>query len=393
MSKKLTIKIKNKIWPKIGSFFYEQMLNDSSIVRNLNCNGSGNQLRLLISYKAKGYFVNLESKVGRTIFSEIFKIVKVFSELGYCIDVLDCNDVRCLASVKSTKYDAIFGFGEVFYKAVHFNPNSISILYMTENHPDFSLKEETKRIAYFYNRHRIHAKIERSGTFYKMHHLDRKYSHVITLGEVELLMPQYENPAPIFPTGIINSDFIFKKKNHELARRNFLWLGSKGAIHKGLDILIDIFSQRDDLILHVCGLTKEDKKQIGFPKRKNIIDYGHIDIRSQLFLNIADTCTYSILPSCSEGCATSITTGMLHGLIPIVMRDSGFNRLGNTAFFLEDFKVDYMNSKLTEIANTDIASLIQLSETAFDFARKNFVLSAFEENFRIIINAFLANND
>jgi hypothetical protein len=393
MLKKIHKKIKNKIWSIIKDFFIDQRLNDNTVVQNINYKCSYDQKKLLICYKAQGFFVNMGTNFGRTVFSEIFKIVKVFSELGYCIDIIDCNANICLSAIKEKKYDVVFGFGDNFYYEAKKNHSAISILYMTENHPDFSLREETKRIEYFYERHKRKAQIERSGNFYKSYHFDKKYSHVITLGETEILKEQYSHPKSIYPTGIINSDFAYKIKNHKLAKKNFLWLGSKGAIHKGLDILIDIFSKRDDIILHVCGLTREDKKQINFQCRNNIIDYGHINIKSNLFLKIIETCTYSILPSCSEGFATSITTGMLHGLIPIVMKNSGFNKLGQSAIFLDDYKIEFIDAKLTELANIDEEHLSSFSKKVFDFARENFLISTFENNFRTIIKEFLFTND
>lgn len=378
-------KTKKKIGTFIKDFFYFYRKIESNIVQNINYDSTNNQQRILICYLANGYFINMENSLGRTVLYEIFKIIKVFSELGYCIDIIDCNDIKPIKLLSEKKYNLIFGFGESFYQITNLQPEAISILYMTENHPDFSYREEKKRLEYFNTRHRKHNEVQRSGMFYKLYHLDKKYSQIITLGEIEPLKHQYRKPYSIFPTGIINPQFNYKIKNHQLSRKNFLWLGSKGAIHKGLDLLIDVFKNRDDITLHICGLTKQDRKTLEIPKRKNIIEYGHIDIKSETFLKIIETCSYTILPSCSEGFATSITTGMLHGLIPIVMKNTGFNKLGENVIFLEDYKIDYINYKLNELANTSPEKLNIFSKKIFDFSRENFIISEFEKNFRIII--------
>lgn len=385
----LKIKIKNKIWPYVKDSFYSHRVIDSNIVQNINYDSTNNQQRILICYLANGYFINMENSLGRTVLYEIFKIIKVFSELGYCIDIIDCNDINAIKLLSEKKYDLIFGFGESFYQVTKLQPEAISILYMTENHPNFSYTEEKKRLDYFYLRHEKRATLQRSGIFYKLYHLDKKYSQVITVSDVEPLMHQYRKPYSIFPTGIINPQFNYKIKNHQLSRKNFLWLGSKGAIHKGLDLLIDIFKNRDDITLHICGLTKQDKKMLGIPKRKNIVEYGHIDIKSEIFLKIIETCSYTILPSCSEGFATSITTGMLHGLIPIVMKNTGFNKLGENAIFLNDYKIEYINEMLNALSNELPEKLDIFSKKVFDFARENLTLSEFEKNFRIIIRQIL----
>jgi hypothetical protein len=378
-------KIKNKIWYFIKDYFFYQRVVDSPLILNINKNCNVDQKKVLICYLSNGYFLNIEKVNGRTIPFEIFKIINVFSALDYCIDLIGCNDTASLEFVKSTRYNLIFGFGETFYQSVKRFPNSISILYMTENHPDFSYIEETKRINYFYTRHGKKTKITRSGIYYKRKHMEIKYSHVITLSETEPLEIQYTKPFTIFPTGIINPDYIFRIKDHQFTKYNFLWLGSTGAIHKGLDLLIDVFSNRNDIILHICGLSDIDRKILNLKHRVNIIEYGHIDIKSKLFLQIVETCSFIILPSCSEGFSTSITTGMLHGLIPIIMENTGFNRLFENAIFLNNYKIEYLDSKLTEIASKDPADLRLFSKRVYEFAHQNFIINIFEENFRKII--------
>ena len=232
----------------------------------------------------------------------------------------------------------------------------------------------------------------RSGTYYKLSHLEKQYSYVITLSETEPLRHQYEKPYAIFPTGIFNPDFALRKKNFESARKNFLWLGSRGVIHKGLDLLLDIFKERSDIVLHIGGLSREEKKLLNWPKSNSIIDYGHIDIRSDLFLEIVEKCSYIILPSCSEACATSVTTGMLHGLIPVVMKDAGFNRIGNNAIFLEDFRIEYLVPKLNELINKPSNELEAKSKEVYEFAHQNFSIKAFKENILNIISQIVNEN-
>jgi hypothetical protein len=382
----LRTKIKNKIWYYIKDYFYSQRVVDSPIVLNINNDCNPNQKKAIICYLTRSYFINWEyTKKDRTQPFEIMKIVNILSGLGYGIDVIDCNDIKALEVIKSKKYDLIFGFGETFYQLTNLQPAAISVLYMTENHPEFSYREERKRLDYFYERHGRKLNLTRSGKYYKIYHLQKNYSYVITMGETKLLENQYCNPYFIFPTGLTNPNFVFKNKNHLHSRKHFLWLGSEGAVHKGLDLLLDVFNQQDNIVLHICGLQKHDRKQLIIQKRENIIEYGHIDINSDLFLEINNMCSFIILPSCSEACSTSITTGMLHGLIPIVMSDTGFNKLDENAIFFEDFKIDYLRMKLNEISNVNPDKLTLLSKHVFDFAHQNFSISKFENNFKAII--------
>lgn len=377
----------------LKDFFYLNTIRDFNIVQNINYDDSANQKRALICYLAKGYFINLEHNIGRTIVYEIFKIIKVFSEMDYCIDLVDGNNPKLIPLVADKNYDLIFGFGETFYQISTLQPMAISILYLTENLPEFSYKEEKKRLDYFFERHKKRVKIQRSGQFYKLYHLEKKYSEIITLGEIKSLNQKYKNIYSIFPTGIINSKFSYKEKDHLLSRKRFLWLGSSGAIHKGLDILIDVFKNRDDITLIIGGLIKPDKKVFDFPNRNNILDCGYIDIKSEAFLKITENCSYIILPSCSEGFSTSIATGMLHGLIPIVMKDTGFNKLMDNAIFLDDYSIEYIDNKLSELSCDSPDDLNRFSEKVYNFAQNNFTSPVFETNFRKIINRILNQVD
>ncbi len=380
--KQIIRETKNFCYQQFKKLFYHQNIADRAILQSFNYFDKG-QKKVVICYLTLPH--RLFWRVVTTQSTEISSMISVFTELGYCIDVISFADVQCVEYIKNIHYDLILGFGDSFYKLTTFQPEAVSILYMTEHHPEFSYQEEKKRLDYFKERHKKVAKITRSGKFYKLSHLNKKYSNVITMSETSPFINQYRKPYSIFPTGIINENFVFKSKDHRSARKHFLWLGSFGAIHKGLDLLIDVFKKRDDIVLHICGLRNQEKKVFRWEQRKNIIEYGVINIRSEVFLELVDKCSYIILPSCSEGFSTSVATGMLHGLIPIVMENTGFNRLGNNALFLNNYKLDYLDLKLTEFSNETEINLQLLSKRAFDFAREHFTVSAYKQNFRDII--------
>lgn len=387
----LKYKTKKKIWDFLKSYFYYERVPDSPFVLNINDDCDASQKRAVICYVAYSFFNNWENLyIGRTQPFEILKIVKIISGYGYSVDVIGCNDLKALKILETRKYDLIFGFGEAFFRLTDMFPLAKSVLYMTENPPEFSYQQEKERIDYFYKRHGRRVPLRRSGKFYKMHHLEKKYCHVITMGETGLLKNYHGSVSHIFPTGLRNLNFTFKAKDHYQSRRNYLWMGSTGAIHKGLDILLDAFYRRSDIFLHICGLDKQERRMLNLRRKDNIFEYGHVNIHSDIFLDLVGKCSYIILPSCSEGFSTSITTGMLHGLIPVVIKNTGFDKAGNNAIFLEDFKLEYIENKICELSEKEPQELSELSKNVFDFARKNFTIETFEENFRTIMTGLIA---
>ena len=387
-------RLTTRLWHTFKNRFYVERIEDTAVIQNINFTATRTQKKAVVSYLTFSYTADWGNQnIGRTQPLEILSIVKVLSDLDYAIDIVYCNDLKALPIIASKKYDLIFGFGEVFYQLTLKHPNAISIIYMTEHHPDFADREEKKRIAYFYERHKRKARIVRSGNFYKSHYFHQLYSYVITLSEVEPYLEEYKTPFTLYPTGVVNDNFVFRQKNHSVTKKHFLWLGSYGAVHKGLDLLLDVFEKRDDIVLHIAGLSEEDEKLLRPKKRANVINHGYLNIKTEAFLEVVEKCSFNILPSCSEALSTAITTGMLHGLIPIVMKDTGFNRLKENAIFLEDFKVHYLDEKMTEISSRSSEQLANYSKRVFNYARENFSNAAFEKNFEKIMNSIIRNEE
>jgi len=153
--------------------------------------------------------------------------------------------------------------------------------------------------------------------------------------------------------------------------------------------LIDIFKDNKNIELLICGLNEIEQDFLKIPKQPNIQILGRVNVQSDAFLNIVSKCTFVILPSCSEAMSTSITTCMLHGLIPIVMRDSGFNRLGENAIFLDSYKIEDIKNALEKLSLTTIDELEILRKKVYDFAKENFILSNFNKQINIILHTIL----
>lgn len=352
-------------------------------VKNINLDLTKNQKRVLISYVDYFSTANFGARIGHTNNLESVQIINVFKEMGYIIDVVHCNAIESLKFFTCEKYDIIFGFGEVFYEISKLNSNAKKIMYVTENHPELSLKNELERNQYFYERTRKKISLRRSGIFYKEEHF-KNIDCAIIMGEIEPFK-RYGIPIyNIFPTGLLNKNYIFRFRDLEESRKNFLWLGSNGAVHKGLDLLVEVFKKNPEITLHICGFNSEEK-YLKIPKLKNIINYGRIDIQGDNFLDLVEKCSYIILPSCSEGFSTSIATGMLHSMIPIVCKDTGFNRLNNNVILLEDFKVDYLEKEVLNLSKKNINNLKKIHEEVYKHARKSFTIKDFTENFEKII--------
>lgn len=377
---------------KIKNYF-KKYINNYLIIQNINYDPSLEieQKKVLIIYIDTPFKITNFENIYSSNILEMEVITKYFIENNYIIDIIYVKDFFNYSKIKNKKYDVIFGFGDIFYKVCRNNKDAVKILYLTENHPDFSYKEEKKRVDYFNKRKNKKAKITRSGSYYK----EEQFliaDYFINMGKTSEIK-KYDKPIfNIFPSALINKNFILKKKDFNKAKKEFLWFGSNGSIHKGLDILIDVFSKREDVILHICGLNNKDKKILKIKKRNNIINHGKINVKSDEFLKIVNKCAFLIHPSCSEATSTSVLTGMIHGLIPIIVKNSSsLDILEDKALFLEDYKIDYLESKINEFVKIDNEILEKKQYQIFNYSKNEFNLNNFKKNIYIIFFEILGD--
>ena len=65
---------------------------------------------------------------------------------------------------------------------------------------------------------------------------------------------------PMFPLSVptVNVYAWLEDKNYEVCRNYFLWFGSEGLVHKGLDLTLEAFAGMPDHHLYVCGPIQQD---------------------------------------------------------------------------------------------------------------------------------------
>jgi glycosyltransferase involved in cell wall biosynthesis len=126
---------------------------------------------------------------------------------------------------------------------------------------------------------------------------------------------------------------LFNEDQSGRSPTSFLFLGSVGQVHKGLDILLEVFAKRPSLQLFVCGHFAQESDFCRAYRRElfttpNIVPLGFLDIRSDRFREVASRCSFVVMPSCAEGMSGSVLTGMSAGLVPIVSRECGLSGRG-----------------------------------------------------------------
>ena len=129
------------------------------------------------------------------------------------------------------------------------------------------------------------------------------------------------NPAAVLYPWSEDKDFA-------AARTRFLWIGSHGLVHKGLDLVLEAFARMPEVHLTVCGpIGEEPAFEAAFRRElygtPNIETLGWVDIASPAFAALLQRTVALVYPSCAEACCGTVVNSMQAGLIPLASRESG----------------------------------------------------------------------
>jgi len=365
---------------------------DHGVLFNINFDASTSQKRVLFIYLNYLNFNSNLNSIYHTSVIESSLIIKSLSEMSFVIDVVNCyaNPSIVRELIGDCEYDIIFGFGPIFYMACSMFPNAKKILYVTEGEPQFSECRERERGDYYYFRHKETVALRRSGLYYEKPHFDCADALVV-LGDTEQFIQYNIKMYSICPTGLINHSFTRDRISvRDDSNVNFLWLGSSGVVHKGLDILVEVFEKNNrNAILHVCGVSPIEKKLIKSIFNGKVIFHEKINIASDGFIKLVSDCDFIISLSCSEAMSTGVLTGMLHGLYPVVLQDSGLNKLKGNCIFMTSFLLDDVENVLSNLCQFSNMDIYAMKLDAFDFSRSKFVPAVFKQDINNVLRDLL----
>lgn len=194
---------------------------------------------------------------------------------------------------------------------------------------------------------------------------------------------------PLFPVPI-SQPFLYPfpaGRDLAAARRRFVWFGSGGLLHKGLDRALEVFADLPELELTVLGpIDREPEFERAFwrelRRTPNIHTRGWIDVAGEGFLEIARTHAALVYPSCSEGQNGGTITCMHAGLVPIVSRESGVDVTPETGVVLERSTLDEIRERVLELSRRGVPELAATSRRAWDWVRREHTREAFAARYR-----------
>ena len=186
-------------------------------------------------------------------------------------------------------------------------------------------------------------------------------------------------------------------KNFAAVRKNFLWFGSYGLVHKGLDLVLEAFAEMPEYQLTVCGPIKvevEKDFQSCYYKElystKNIHTVGWIDIGKPEFLAMAKNCLGIVFPSSSEGMNGGVITCMHAGLIPVVSSETGIDVDSSHGVLLKTCSVQEIQEAVRGLSLLGDAQLAAMARKNWELARARHTKETFSAAYTGIVSQIMA---
>lgn len=352
------------------------------------------QKRVLLIYITNIFKTDYSTEIRHPNLLHGLQMLSVLINKGYAVDVFHTKGINSLRYIQK-EYDYIIGFGPVYEKALESGIKGLPILLLTENDPRTVRPKYQERLLYYKERHNDNKyKLSKSReSFYteKQVSLSKLCIGMGSSYNLQRINGLLEKLYKINVNGLNNPNFVFNRTKASENRNSFVWFGSNGCIHKGLDILVDVFASIPEYQLSIYGLPQEEFPIIRDKITSNIHYCGTIDVMSEQFLEeVVNKHCFAILPSCSEGMNTGIATCMRHGLIPIVSKETGFEP-HECIIELEDFHVDYIRNKVLSLASMTDNEINLMSEEAYRYGNQEFGLESFTNRFSNIIDDIESN--
>ncbi len=258
------------------------------------------------------------------------ELAAALAERGYTVDVVNHDETR--QDLLRAPYDLVVDLhprAQPLYRA-HLHPGARHIAYITGSDPAFANAAELARLADLERRRGVRLRPRRQTPPFDPEVL-AAFDAVFLIGGAATRATYAAYPLRMIRT-LPNSGYDAQQATDPARRdpRRFLFLGSSGQVHKGLDLLLEVFRERRDLELIVCSDFEREADFAAVYREElrhtpNIRAAGMMDVAGAAFRELQAECGAMIVPSCAEGQCGTVTIALGFGLPCVVSRECGFD--------------------------------------------------------------------
>lgn len=353
--------------------------------------------RVLLSYIVDPFLLPpcAEPSYDHTHDWECREMARAWLEAGYAVDAIHWTNTRF---EPERAYDVLIDprlnlerLGPLL------GPGCLKVLHAETAHHAFHNAAQRRRLAALAERRRVTLPPERLIE----ENRGAEHADAITVLGNEFTAGTYAFAGkPMFRVPISNPFPLPFPEGRDLpaARRRFLWFGSGGLVHKGLDLVLEAFAGTPELELTVCGpIAREPAFERAYWRElyetPSIRTLGWVDIAGPAFREVARTHLTAVYPSSSEGGGGSVVTCMHAGLVPLVTPEASVDVTPERGVVLDDPTVEGVRRAARALSARPPAELRETARAAWTFARERHTRERFAEVYRRTVGELLALRD
>lgn len=329
---------------------------------------------------------------SHTNYWECSQVVNTFLDFGYSVDVINYRNNTFIPHKEYSFFiDPRWNFDRL---APILNADCVKVMHIETADILFHNAAQSKRLLSLQ---------QRKGVVL----MPRKWimpNHAIELADCATMMGneftlstyKYAN-KPIYPLHLATSTLFpwNEEKDFEECRKRFLWFGSGGLVHKGLDLVLDAFAAMPEFHLTVCGpINREKDFERAYHKElyetPNIHTTGWVDTAGAEFRSIIDSHIGFLHPSCSEGQAGAVVVCLHAGLVPIISYESGVD-VNGFGTILKTCSIEEIQRDVRAVADLPASELKRKARAAWEYAREQHTREKFAEEYRSFVAKLTAN--
>lgn len=325
---------------------------------------------------------------SHTQYWECAQIARTFLDLGYAVDVIDSHNQTFRPE---KRYSFFVGHRINFDRIADSLKKSgcVKIAHLDTAHWVFNNHSTYRRK--FELQQRRGVAIKESHRIIELNQAIENADYAVTYGNRFTLDTYRYAQKPLFQVPISTCTLFPSpdNKNYSTGRSHFLWFGSGGFVHKGLDLVLEAFAEMPNYHLYVCGPLQKERDFVKAYYKElyeipNIHAVGWVDVDGPEFMGIVNKCLGVVYPSCSEGQAGSVVACLHAGLIPIISYESGIDA-EDFGVILRDNSIKTIKDTVQMVSDLPGEQLQQMARKAWEFARANHTREKFAEEYKRII--------
>ena len=297
---------------------------------------------------------------------EVTEIVAILNRFGFEVDLIDRSADDFLPD---DVYELFVGLGSGgsgrhFGKYAKRLPRAVKILYATARNPLHGDQLTKERYQRFAERTKIQATPMRLRSEINIDEFARCSDYIFCYGEKSSFSYQsyerYGKPMFSIMQGISPKVRFSPAWLNTRKRNRFICFSGDGFIWKGVDLVVEAFLKVPECDLVICGPDSDkaffDAYGKAIAESPNIRYEGFLDVGGERFEELCAQCSFVIFCGFSEGCATSVTTMLGAGMVPVLSAGTGVN-VGEFGFSIvgeeDSIMIDDMVKTVRNVSTMD----------------------------------------